>query len=103
MHCPRTLIDVVRQEVVQLPSPAVMATRPLTSDALSSAIAQRLGTGALAFYDAIAPIVSLGDPWTGDRSRRARYGKETMDGAGDEGAFVNCPMSREEYEDSSTR
>ena len=51
-------ITVVRGEQVALPSNAVVATGPLTSAALAEAISARLGTGSLAFYDAIAPIVS---------------------------------------------
>ena len=50
-------IEIVRDEVVSVEGPAVVATGPLTSDALSTWMRERLGTGALAFYDAIAPIV----------------------------------------------
>src|SRR3989338_2501888 len=51
-------ITVVREEATELPSPAVIATGPLTSDAMARVIAERLGAASLAFYDAIAPIVS---------------------------------------------
>src|SRR5437588_13130196 len=51
-------ITVQRGEVTDLPSPGVVATGPLTSEALATRIAQRLDTGSLAFFDAIAPIVS---------------------------------------------
>ena len=51
-------ITVVREEVTDLPSPGVVATGPLTSEQLAKAIGARLGSSALAFYDAIAPIVS---------------------------------------------
>src|SRR5690606_37332529 len=55
---PRIRLD--REELTSLPDgPAVIATGPLTSDALTQAITARLGAGNLAFYDAIAPIVSL--------------------------------------------
>jgi methylenetetrahydrofolate--tRNA-(uracil-5-)-methyltransferase len=85
-------IAVVRKEVAHLPSPGVIATGPLTSDRLAGAITERLGTGALAFYDAIAPIVSADSL---DRERiyaLSRYGK----GDGDD--YLNCPMTRDEYE-----
>ena len=85
-------ITVLREEVTSVPSPGVIATGPLTSDRLADAISNRLGTGALAFYDAIAPIVSAESL---DRERiyaLSRYGK----GEGDD--YLNCPMSREEYE-----
>src|SRR5690606_2132089 len=52
-------IRVVREEVTELPDgPAIVATGPLTSDALSAAVRRALGDEGLAFFDAIAPIVS---------------------------------------------
>src|SRR5919206_1187910 len=50
-------ITVVREEVTELPSPGIVATGPLTSDALAEAIRERLGVESLAFYDAIAPVI----------------------------------------------
>jgi methylenetetrahydrofolate--tRNA-(uracil-5-)-methyltransferase len=85
-------ITLVREEITELPSPAVIATGPLTSERLSRAIVARLGSSALAFYDAIAPIVS-GDSL--DHSRlfaRSRYGK----GDGDD--YLNAPMDSEAYD-----
>ena len=100
-------IEIVRDEVTELPSPGIIATGPLTSDALSAAIQRHLGVESLAFYDAIAPIVA-GDSLDPDVVFRAsRYGKETMADAGavdasaalaGEGAYVNCPFTREQYE-----
>ena len=91
-------ISVVREEVAEITSPCVIATGPLTSDKLAGAIKARLGTGALAFYDAIAPIVAQESIDESVVFRGSRYGKETMDGAGEEGAYLNCPMSREQYD-----
>ena len=91
-------ITVVREEVVELPSPGIIATGPLTSDALAEAIRARLGVQSLAFYDAIAPIVSRESIDDAVVFRAARYGKETMDAAGDEGAYINCPFTRDQYE-----
>ena len=88
----------MREEVTEVPSPGIIATGPLTSDALAEAIRARLGSDALSFYDAIAPIVAFESIDHDIVFRASRYGKETMDGAGDEGAYLNCPMSREEYE-----
>ena len=85
-------ITVVREEVMELPTPGIIATGPLTSDRLAAAIAGRLGTTALAFYDAIAPIVA-GDSL--DQSRLfalSRYGR----GEGDD--YLNAPFTRAEYE-----
>src|SRR5690348_14141782 len=90
-------ISVVREEATSLPSPGIVATGPLTSSALAESIRARLGVESLAFYDAIAPIVS-GDSVDMDVVFRAsRYGRETMEGQ-EEGAYLNCPMSREQYE-----
>ena len=91
-------IRIERGEVTELPNPGIVATGPLTSDALAAVIQSRLGLSALAFYDAIAPIIA-GDSIDFDIAFRAsRYGKETMQEAGDEGAYVNCPFTREQYE-----
>jgi methylenetetrahydrofolate--tRNA-(uracil-5-)-methyltransferase len=90
-------IAIERGEVTALPSPGIVATGPLTSSALADAIRARLGIEALAFYDAIAPIVSAESIDYGVVFRASRYGKETMEGEGD-GAYLNCPMTREQYE-----
>jgi methylenetetrahydrofolate--tRNA-(uracil-5-)-methyltransferase len=91
-------VTVVREEVVALPSPGIIATGPLTSDALAEAVRERLGMSSLAFYDAIAPIVARDSIDDAIVFRASRYGKETMDGAGDDGAYLNCPFTREQYE-----
>jgi methylenetetrahydrofolate--tRNA-(uracil-5-)-methyltransferase len=90
-------ITVAREEMTTLPSPGIIATGPLTSDALAEAIRARLGVDGLAFYDAIAPIVAYDSIDHEVVFRASRYGKETMEGEGD-GAYLNCPMSREQYE-----
>jgi methylenetetrahydrofolate--tRNA-(uracil-5-)-methyltransferase len=85
-------IRVVREEATDLPAPGVVATGPLTSDRLAAAIARRLGTESLAFYDAIAPIVAADSL---DRSllfAASRYGK----GGGDD--YLNAPLSDAQYE-----
>jgi methylenetetrahydrofolate--tRNA-(uracil-5-)-methyltransferase len=68
-------VTVVRGEVTDLPSPAVVATGPLTSDRLAEAIAARLGTASLAFYDAIAPVVAADSLDHGRLYALSRYGK----------------------------
>ncbi|MDH5804804.1 MAG: methylenetetrahydrofolate--tRNA-(uracil(54)-C(5))-methyltransferase (FADH(2)-oxidizing) TrmFO, partial [Gemmatimonadota bacterium] len=84
-------IEVVRGEVTELPSPGIIATGPLTSDSLAETIQARLGMDRLAFFDAIAPIVS-GDSVDGKvLYRGSRYGK----GSGDD--YWNAPFSKEEY------
>ena len=85
-------ITIVREEVTALSSPAIIATGPLTSDALASTIAARLGVTALAFYDAIAPIVSADSLDFTRLFKASRYGK----GGGDD--YWNCPFTREQYE-----
>jgi methylenetetrahydrofolate--tRNA-(uracil-5-)-methyltransferase len=91
-------ITIVREEVASISSPAIIATGPLTSDKLAEAIRGRLGVGALAFYDAIAPIVARESIDDAIVFRGSRYGKETMEAADEGGAYLNCPMSREQYE-----
>ena len=90
-------IQILRDEVTVLPDPGIIATGPLTSDALAQAIAARLGAEGLAFYDAIAPIVSIESVDPEIVFRASRYGKETMQGEED-GAYLNCPMTREQYD-----
>jgi methylenetetrahydrofolate--tRNA-(uracil-5-)-methyltransferase len=85
-------ITVVRGEVAELPSPGVVATGPLTSDRLAQAIGARLGSAALAFYDAIAPVVA-DESLDHDRLYRlSRYGK----GDGDD--YLNAPLDRAGYD-----
>ena len=85
-------ITVVRGEVAELPSPGVVATGPLTSPALAEAIGARLGASALAFYDAIAPIVSSESLDHEVLYALSRYGK----GDGDD--YLNAPMDQQGYE-----
>ncbi|MDB4917728.1 MAG: gid [Gemmatimonadetes bacterium] len=92
---PRIVIE--RGEIHVLPSPGIVATGPLTSSALAETIRARLGVASLAFYDAIAPIVDYDSIDHDIVFRASRYGKETMEGEGD-GAYLNCPMDRAQYE-----
>ena len=91
--CDHPLITVERREVVELPEgPAVIATGPLTAPALHGALEKALGEGALAFYDAVAPIVAA-DSLDHDRLfRGSRYGK------GGSTDYLNAAMDRETYE-----
>ena len=91
-------ITVEREEITALPSPAIIATGPLTSDALAAAVRARLGVASLAFYDAIAPVIAAESIDTTIAFRASRYGKETFDRAPGEGAYLNCPFTREEYD-----
>ena len=91
-------VEVVRGEVTSLPSPGIVATGPLTSDALAEAIRLRLGVDRLAFYDAIAPIIARDSIDDAIVFRASRYDKETMEGADAEGAYLNCPFTRDEYD-----
>jgi methylenetetrahydrofolate--tRNA-(uracil-5-)-methyltransferase len=76
-------------------SPVVLATGPLTGDALAADLARAVGRTHLAYYDAIAPIISADSiDWT-RVFKQSRYGKGAETG-GDE-AYVNCPMDAEQY------
>src|SRR5207245_7352032 len=85
-------VTLVRQEVTELPEPGIVATGPLTSDRLAETIAHRLGTESLAFYDAIAPIVSNESLNHGVLYALSRYAK----GGGDD--YLNAPLSLEDYQ-----
>jgi methylenetetrahydrofolate--tRNA-(uracil-5-)-methyltransferase len=85
-------ITLVRGEVTELESPGIVATGPLTSEALAAAIARKLDAAALAFFDAIAPIVSADSLDTGLLFRASRYGK----GSGDD--YWNAPLTEAQYD-----
>ena len=84
-------ITIVREEVAVLPSPGVIATGPLTSERLAGAIGGRLGSSALAFYDAIAPVVAADSLDHGRLYALSRYGK----GEGDD--YLNAPLDTAGY------
>ncbi|MDG1377261.1 MAG: methylenetetrahydrofolate--tRNA-(uracil(54)-C(5))-methyltransferase (FADH(2)-oxidizing) TrmFO [Yoonia sp.] len=92
-------ISVSYEEITSLPTDGnwIIATGPLTSGALAEAIATETGAEALAFFDAIAPIVyhdsiNMDIAWM-----QSRYDKgETLE---EQTAYLNCPMSKEQYED----
>lgn len=90
-------IEIVSQRVQIVPAerPLIVATGPLTGDELATDIARRLGAEHLAYYDAIAPIVSA-DSIDWDKVYLAsRYDKgETEE---EKRAYVNCPMDPEQY------
>jgi methylenetetrahydrofolate--tRNA-(uracil-5-)-methyltransferase len=86
------LITIVRSEVTELPEAGIVATGPLTSDRLAQAIAGRLGARSLAFFDAIAPIVSDDSLDHGMLFRASRYGK----GEGDD--YLNAPLDEAQYD-----
>src|SRR5437588_8425104 len=87
-------IRIVREEVTEIHEEAgltIVATGPLTSDALSREIARLSGSDHLYFYDSISPIVEADSI---DMSRvymAARYDKGTAD-------YINCPFTKEEYD-----
>ncbi len=86
------LIEIVQGEVTEVPdAPCVVATGPLTADALAGSIAALPGMEALHFYDAAAPVVTLESLDMDKVFRASRYGKGDAD-------YLNCPMNREEYE-----
>jgi len=94
------LVTVSREEVAGLPpaewDSVIVSTGPLTSPALSEAILKLSGEGQLAFFDAIAPIVHLDSINMDIAWRQSRYDKEGP--GGDAAAYINCPLTREQYE-----
>lgn len=88
-------IKLVRQEVTEIPAtPAIIASGPLTSPALSEAIAALTGQDLLFFFDAIAPIVSLDSIDLSVAFRASRYEFSGNDEAGD---YINCPFTEDQY------
>ena len=86
-------IRVHRDEVTELPAgPAIIATGPLTSDALSASIRAALGDDGMAFFDAIAPVVSTESLDMDTLFAASRWGK----GEGDD--YLNAPMTKEQYD-----
>jgi methylenetetrahydrofolate--tRNA-(uracil-5-)-methyltransferase len=93
------LISVTREEVSCIPDdpsmyPLVIATGPLTSESLSAHIARIVGGDHLYFYDAISPIVLAETIDMGRVFRASRWER----GETDEGDYLNCPLTKEEYE-----
>ncbi len=91
-------IEVVSGEVTSVPDdrPLVIATGPLTGDALAADIARRCGLEGVAYYDAIAPIVSAESIDWDKVFIASRWGKgETEE---ERSAYVNCPMNKEQYQ-----
>ncbi len=88
-------ITVIREEMTEIPDgPTIIATGPLTSPALARAIGRLSGQEYLYFYDALAPIVEAETIDMATAFRASRYG----DGEQDDGDYINCPMTRAEYE-----
>ncbi len=94
------LVQVERGEVAGLPpedwDSVIIATGPLTSPSLSQAVLDVTGEDALAFFDAIAPIVHYDTIDMSIAWRQSRYDKPGPAGTGAD--YINCPMSKSEYE-----
>jgi len=85
-------ITVISREITQVPEgPVIVATGPLTSDALSAAIGQYFGQDYLHFFDAAAPLVTAESIDMNEAWWQSRYDRGTPD-------YINCAMNREQYE-----
>lgn len=85
-------IEVVSKEVTEIPSgPVILATGPLTSDALAKSIQSFLHTDALHFYDAAAPIIEKDSIDFSKAYYKSRYDKG-------EASYINCPMDQEQFD-----
>lgn len=89
-------IEIRREEVTTIPSNGIVivATGPLTSDALAEEISRITGSNQLYFYDSISPIVSADSIDMAVAFRASRYGK-SLDGSDD---YINCSFTKEQYE-----
>ena len=88
------LIEVIRDEITELPTDAitVVATGPLTSDALAEKIHALNGGDGFYFYDAAAPIIDVNTVDMDKVYLKSRYDKG-------EAAYLNCPMTKQEFMD----
>ncbi len=85
-------ITVIPGEITQVPEgPVIIATGPLTSDALSKAIGEYFGSGYLHFFDAAAPLVTYESIDMNEAWWQSRYDRGTAD-------YINCAMNKEQYE-----
>ena len=85
-------ITVISREITEVPDgPVIVATGPLTSDALSAAIGQYFGSDYLHFFDAAAPLVTAESIDMNEAWWQSRYDRGTAD-------YINCAMNKEQYE-----
>jgi len=90
-------VTVVRERADALPDhPAIIATGPLTGSKLAEAIAAETGQGALAFFDAIAPIIHRDSIDMDKAWMAARWDRGSSEGGGKD--YVNCPLDKPQYE-----
>jgi len=86
-------ITLIREEITEIPEgEVIIATGPLSSDAISEKIAKLIGKEYLSFFDASAPIVTLDSIDMSKAFFASRYGK----GSGTD--YLNCPMNKDEYD-----
>ena len=94
------LMTIVREEITTLADKGwenvVVATGPLTSEALSRFVLDVSGEGQLSFFDAIAPIIHTESIDMSKAWKQSRYDKEGP--GGDAAAYINCPMDKQQYE-----
>lgn len=89
-------IDLVRERIDALPAgPAIIATGPLTAPALALAVRAETGEDALAFFDALAPIVHRDSIDMGVAWKASRWDRGSAEGDGAD--YINCPMTKDEY------
>ncbi len=91
-------IALIRERIDRIPydGPVIIATGPLTAPLLADSIAEATGRDALAFFDAIAPIVHLDSIDMGIAWRASRWDKDSGDNP--DGDYINCPMDRAQYD-----
>jgi len=92
-------IEVRRHRCDRIPAerPVVLATGPLTSDALAQDLSRTIGTDSLAYYDAIAPIVAADSIDWDVVFRQSRYDRADQGSTDDAQAYVNCPFDEVQY------
>jgi methylenetetrahydrofolate--tRNA-(uracil-5-)-methyltransferase len=91
-------VTIVRERIDELPSAGltIVATGPLTAEALAASIVRATGSERLAFFDAIAPIVHFDSIDMSKVWIQSRWNKRT-EASNDGGDYINCPMNAEQY------
>ena len=86
------LVEVIEEEITSIPEgPTIIASGPLTSDALSKSIQERLGNDYFYFFDAAAPIITKDSIDFSVAYYKSRYDKGDNE-------YINCPMTKEEFD-----
>ena len=96
--CPQIVVERREASAVPADRPVIIATGPLTSEAMAAALGELTGQASLHFYDAVAPTVTLESIDMTRAFRASRRNRGPTDESVGSDDYINCPMTREEYD-----